>query len=163
MNIIQRMVRSVFPRYRGGGTDREFVRGLFRSLVLHFRPLRVPESTVRFTLSWGLGGMAATLVALQFGSGMLLKFVYQPTTIGAYESILHIQSRPLSVSIVLTNTEALQAPIRNCLSGEFAMAPYSSLKEQRFAIPAFVPRAHLPAEAAGHSATVPGFWQVAQV
>lgn len=32
------------------------------SLILHFRPRTVPEKTLRFTLTWALGGSALVLV-----------------------------------------------------------------------------------------------------
>jgi quinol-cytochrome oxidoreductase complex cytochrome b subunit len=66
-------------------------RSLFNSLLLHFRPRTVPERTLRLTLTWGLGGMAAVLVLLLFGTGLLLKFVYEPFPDRAYESILYLQ------------------------------------------------------------------------
>jgi quinol-cytochrome oxidoreductase complex cytochrome b subunit len=62
-----------------------------RTLVLHFRPLRVAEKTLRFTLTWGLGGMAAVLVCLQLFTGILLKFAYGPVPTQAYASIAHLQ------------------------------------------------------------------------
>jgi quinol-cytochrome oxidoreductase complex cytochrome b subunit len=61
------------------------------TLVLHFRPRRVPERTLRFTLTWGLGGMAVVLVLLQLFSGTLLKFVYEPVPTQAYDSLVHLQ------------------------------------------------------------------------
>jgi quinol-cytochrome oxidoreductase complex cytochrome b subunit len=61
------------------------------TLVLHFRPHRVPERTLRFTLTWGLGGMAAVLVLLQLFSGTLLKFAYAPVPTQAYESLVRLQ------------------------------------------------------------------------
>ncbi|MGD2011618.1 MAG: cytochrome b N-terminal domain-containing protein, partial [Desulfobacterales bacterium] len=72
----------VIPR-----TDLERKRYLFRNLVLHFRPATVPVDTLRFSLTWGLGGMAAVLVLLQIGTGVLLKFAYEPTPAAAYASI----------------------------------------------------------------------------
>ncbi|BBO67581.1 hypothetical protein DSCA_15110 [Desulfosarcina alkanivorans] len=57
------------------------------NLLLHFRPPAVKEKTLAFTLSWGLGGMAATLVILQMATGMLLKFIYVPTPVEAYASV----------------------------------------------------------------------------
>ncbi len=62
------------------------------TLVLHFRPRRVPERTLRYTLSWGLGGMAAVLLMLQLFTGILLKFVYAPVPTHAYESLRLLQS-----------------------------------------------------------------------
>jgi quinol-cytochrome oxidoreductase complex cytochrome b subunit len=66
-------------------------RTLFNSLLLHFRPRTVPERTLQFNLTWGLGGSAAVLVLMLFCTGILLKFVYQPFIATAYESIIHLQ------------------------------------------------------------------------
>ena len=57
-------------------------------LILHLHPQTVPEETLKLTLSWGLGGMAAVLVGLLFLTGILLLLVYQPSTEHAYSSIL---------------------------------------------------------------------------
>jgi len=64
---------------------------LLGTLVLHFRPRRVTEKTLRFTLTWGLGGMAAVLVFLQLFTGILLKFAYGPVPTQAYESLVRLQ------------------------------------------------------------------------
>lgn len=66
-------------------------RSLFNSLLLHFRPRTVPERTLQLRLTWGLGGSAAVLVFLLLGTGILLKFVYEPFIATAYESIIHLQ------------------------------------------------------------------------
>jgi quinol-cytochrome oxidoreductase complex cytochrome b subunit len=58
-----------------------------RFLALHFRPVTVPEPTLRFTLTWGLGGTAVVLVMVQLITGILLKFVYEPSPVSAYASI----------------------------------------------------------------------------
>ncbi len=57
-------------------------------LILHLHPPTVPRETLRLTLSWGLGGMAAVLVGLLFLTGILLLLAYQPSTDHAYNSIL---------------------------------------------------------------------------
>jgi quinol-cytochrome oxidoreductase complex cytochrome b subunit len=71
-----------------------------RMLVLHFRPRRVPEKTLRFTLTWGLGGMAAVLVCLQLFTGILLKFAYAPVPTQAYASLAHLQENFLFGQLV---------------------------------------------------------------
>ena len=91
LNPLQRVFYSIFPGMLRRTKDREGYRQIFNSLVFHFRPRTVPERTLRFTLTWGLGGMAAVLVFIQFGTGLLLKFVYHPFPEKAYESILHLQ------------------------------------------------------------------------
>jgi len=65
----------------------------FRSFLLHFRPTSVPERTLRLSLTWGLGGIAAVLVFLLFGSGLMLKFAYEPTPGRAYESIVYLNNQ----------------------------------------------------------------------
>ena len=67
-------------------------RKYFRNLLLHFRPGTVPERTLRLSLTWGLGGMATVLVFLLFGTGLLLKFVYEPSPGLAYDSILYLEN-----------------------------------------------------------------------
>jgi quinol-cytochrome oxidoreductase complex cytochrome b subunit len=76
----------VFPR-----NPKERKRFLLKNFILHFRPLSVPGPTIKFTLSWGLGGMAVVLVVSQIITGILLKFVYEPFPSQAYLSILHLQ------------------------------------------------------------------------
>ena len=62
-----------------------------RGLILHFRPRTVPEPTLKFTFTWGLGGSAVVLILLLISTGLLLKFVYQPTPELAYASIISLQ------------------------------------------------------------------------
>jgi quinol-cytochrome oxidoreductase complex cytochrome b subunit len=51
------------------------------------RPVRLPERTVAFRHTFGLGGMAAALVLLLILTGVLLMFVYEPSPERAYGSI----------------------------------------------------------------------------
>jgi quinol-cytochrome oxidoreductase complex cytochrome b subunit len=60
------------------------------NLILHLHPRRVRAYTLRFSLTFGLGGMAAMLVVIQVFTGLLLKFHYVPSPEGAYNSILNI-------------------------------------------------------------------------
>ena len=56
-------------------------------LILHIHPRTVPLETLRFTLTFGLGGMAATLILLLFITGVLQKLSYVPDIQGAYRSV----------------------------------------------------------------------------
>lgn len=60
-------------------------------LILHLHPRKVKASTLRFRLTFGLGGMAALLVVIQVVTGLLLKFHYEPSPENAYNSILNLQ------------------------------------------------------------------------
>lgn len=79
--------QSIFPGPLIPDGDTERRRFLRRFLIFHFRPSTVPERTLRFTLTWGLGGTAAVLVIVQLCTGILLKFVYEPSPVSAYGSI----------------------------------------------------------------------------
>jgi quinol-cytochrome oxidoreductase complex cytochrome b subunit len=72
--------------------DRERYRRYLNTFILHFRPRSIPEQTLKFNLTWGLGGMAAVLVLLLLGTGLLLKFYYLPSPEKAYESILFLEN-----------------------------------------------------------------------
>ena len=51
--FLQRVWRSIFPDPLIPQSDRERKRFLLKNLVLHFRPLTVPEKTLNFSLTWG--------------------------------------------------------------------------------------------------------------
>jgi len=53
----------------------------------------VTEKTLRFTLSFSLGGIAVMLVTLQLFTGILLKFAYEPLPTRAYDSLIHLQAQ----------------------------------------------------------------------
>lgn len=63
-----------------------------KNLFLHFRPRSVPADALRFTLTWGLGGMAVLMIMQQLVTGVLLSFFYEPLPVLAYESIKHIEN-----------------------------------------------------------------------
>jgi quinol-cytochrome oxidoreductase complex cytochrome b subunit len=92
LNLFQRIRYSIFPGTLQKPTYYQRYRNFFNSLIFHFRPRSVQERTLRFTLTWGLGGMAVVLVCILFGTGLMLKFVYQPVPDRAYASIVHLQN-----------------------------------------------------------------------
>jgi quinol-cytochrome oxidoreductase complex cytochrome b subunit len=87
----QSLGSSVFTDPVYPGTSRERKRNAFDALILHLHPPTVPERTLRFTLTWGLGGMALVLLALMVLTGGLLLFVYEPVPGQAYESVRALQ------------------------------------------------------------------------
>ncbi|MCP4575902.1 MAG: cytochrome bc complex cytochrome b subunit [Deltaproteobacteria bacterium] len=79
----------------GSNQNRKPHQAYLNTFILHFRPRTIPEQTLKFNLTWGLGGMAFVLVALLLGTGLLLKFYYLPSPEKAYASILHLQNNVL--------------------------------------------------------------------
>ena len=66
-------------------------RSVSAALIRLVHPEKVRASSIRFRQTLGLGGMAFLLFMLQAVTGMLLRFVYEPTATGAYDSILLIR------------------------------------------------------------------------
>ena len=67
----------------------------FSNILLHLHPAAVNEESISFTRTFGLGGMAALLIVIQFITGILLRFYYEPFPQKAYESILVLQNNVL--------------------------------------------------------------------
>ena len=65
------------------------------NFIYHLHPKRLPKETIRFTHTWGLGGMAALLFVMQVMTGLLLRFKYIPHPANAYDSTLAIQNNVL--------------------------------------------------------------------
>ena len=65
------------------------------SLILHTRPAYVPVKALRFTHTFGLGGMALVLFMLLISTGLLMIFVYEPSPERAYQSVLLMQEEIL--------------------------------------------------------------------
>ncbi len=65
------------------------------SLIQHTRPVRVAAKALRFTHTFGLGGMSLVLVLLLISTGVLMIFVYEPSPERAHESILFMQQEIL--------------------------------------------------------------------
>jgi quinol-cytochrome oxidoreductase complex cytochrome b subunit len=63
-----------------------------RSFLNHLHPPRLPEASIRFNRTFGLGGLSALLFAIQLFTGILLRFEYVPVPANAYDSILFIEN-----------------------------------------------------------------------
>ena len=63
-----------------------------QSFILHLHPVKVNKQSIRFSLTFGLGGMAAVLFLIQVFTGILLRFSYSPTPGEAYDSVLLIKN-----------------------------------------------------------------------
>ena len=98
--LLHRVWRSVFRGPIVPVTDRDRRWVVFNTLLLHFRPTQLPEKTLRFTHTFGLGGMSLILILLLFTTGILMMFVYQPSPEVAYESITSLQDDVLFGSLV---------------------------------------------------------------
>lgn len=72
--------------------ERGRMRMVLDSLILHLHPARVPESTLRWTYTWGLGGLSALLMVILAVTGIFLQMNYTPNPSQAYLDILALRS-----------------------------------------------------------------------
>ena len=80
--------------------DRRRMREVLNSLILHLHPTRVPAAAIRFTYTWGLGGISALLFVLLAATGVLLMFRYEPTVERAYISIQLLETQVAFGSLI---------------------------------------------------------------
>ena len=76
---------------RSGGRSR--ARRTASNLILHLHPPRVPVNALRFTYTWGLGGISALLAIVLGITGVMLMFRYEPSIERAYVSIQILESQ----------------------------------------------------------------------
>ncbi|NPA93642.1 MAG: cytochrome bc complex cytochrome b subunit [Chloroflexi bacterium] len=73
--------------------DRGRMRMVVDNIVLHIHPTKVPKRTLRFTYTWGLGGLSAFLLVLLISTGVLLEMHYTPSAPQAYLDMLQLESQ----------------------------------------------------------------------
>ncbi|GAB4549447.1 MAG: hypothetical protein Fur002_26590 [Anaerolineales bacterium] len=90
---------SIFERIRNQLTpegapvdDRGRMRMVVDSLVLHIHPAKVEVSSMKWTYTWGLGGLSALLMTVLGLTGIALLNNYTPAAPQAYLDILEINS-----------------------------------------------------------------------
>lgn len=61
------------------------------NFILHLHPNKIDERAIKFSRTFGLGGICALLFVLLAFTGIILRFSYVPTVEHAYESIVNLQ------------------------------------------------------------------------
>ncbi len=72
--------------------DRGRMRVVMNNLILHIHPSKVAKPTLKFTYTWGLGGLAILLMMILAVTGIMLMFVYTPTPERAYNDMLRLRT-----------------------------------------------------------------------
>ncbi len=93
--VAARIWRSIFERSLIPESDDEREWVVSNTLILHLRPVRVPAKALRYTHTFGLGGMSMVLVLMLISTGLLMMFAYEPSPEHAYQSILVMQQEVL--------------------------------------------------------------------
>ncbi|GAB4471361.1 MAG: hypothetical protein Kow00124_08340 [Anaerolineae bacterium] len=68
------------------------MRVVMNNLILHLHPAKVAAPTLKFTYTFGLGGLLILLAVLLGVTGVLLMFAYTPSPDEAYASMLALQT-----------------------------------------------------------------------
>lgn len=69
--------------------------GTIEKFIMHLHPKKVSTQSIKFTRTFGLGGINALLFVILAFTGILLRFSYVPTVTGAYDSIMYLQDEVL--------------------------------------------------------------------
>jgi quinol-cytochrome oxidoreductase complex cytochrome b subunit len=80
--------------------ERSRLRVTASNAILHLHPTRVPAGALRFTYTWGLGGISVVLALMLILTGVLLMFRYEPSVEGAYISIQVLETQVMFGSLV---------------------------------------------------------------
>ncbi len=80
--------------------DRSRMRAVANNLILHLHPTKVPKPALRFSYTWGLGGISAVLALLLIITGVLLMFRYDAGIERAYTSIQYLETQVMFGSLV---------------------------------------------------------------
>ena len=87
-NIYKSIYRTTaFPK-----TERERSEAFFNSFLLHIQPAKIEKHALRFTYTFGLGLLSMYLFILLTISGLMLMFVYVPSTEQAYNRMLDLRA-----------------------------------------------------------------------
>ena len=76
------------------------VREVLNNAILHIHPTHVPAAALRFTYTWGLGGITTALALLLGITGILLMFQYDPSIERAYISIQRLETQVMFGSLI---------------------------------------------------------------
>ena len=69
------------------------MRTVVNNAILHLHPVTVPKPALRFSYTWGLGGISVFLGLLLGISGVLLMFRYDASVENAYTSIQYLETQ----------------------------------------------------------------------
>lgn len=90
-SMLQRMQERLVPDALPSD-DRGRMHMVVDNLILHLHPTKVNERTLKWTYSWGLGGLSAVLMMVLGMTGVILLNNYTPSAPQAYLDILGLRS-----------------------------------------------------------------------
>ncbi|HEX9136831.1 MAG TPA: cytochrome b N-terminal domain-containing protein, partial [Nitrospirota bacterium] len=83
--------KSVF-RVKHDDTPRGRALGILTNVFLHLHPAKINRDAVRYSYTWGMGGISFYLFIVLTFTGVLLMFYYHPTKGQAFRDILYLEA-----------------------------------------------------------------------
>jgi quinol-cytochrome oxidoreductase complex cytochrome b subunit len=65
--------------------------GILTNVFLHLHPARINRDAVRYSYTWGMGGITFYLFIVLTFTGVLLMFYYHPSKVQAFRDILYLE------------------------------------------------------------------------
>ncbi len=82
--------RSIF-RVKHDDTPRNRALSVLSNVFFHLHPAKVNRDAVRYSFTWGMGGITFYLFIVLTFTGILLMFYYHPTKVQAFRDILYLE------------------------------------------------------------------------
>ena len=109
---------SIF-RHKHDDTPRNRALGVLSNVFLHLHPAKINRDAVRYSYTWGMGGITFYLFIVLTFTGVLLMFYYHP------EQSAGLPRRPLSrTRRSLRQTAAQHAPLGRAFDGDRGLAAH---------------------------------------
>jgi cytochrome b6 len=81
---------SIF-RHKHDDTPRNRALGVLSNVFLHLHPAKINRDAVRYSYTWGMGGITFYLFLVLTFTGVLLMFYYHPTKVQAFRDVLYLE------------------------------------------------------------------------
>ena len=81
---------SIF-RHKHDDTPRNRALGVLSNVFLHLHPAKINRDSVRYSYTWGMGGITFFLFIILTYTGVLLMFYYHPSKVQAFRDVLYLE------------------------------------------------------------------------
>ncbi|MBV9211600.1 MAG: cytochrome b N-terminal domain-containing protein, partial [Acidobacteria bacterium] len=83
--------KSIFRVSHDRSDPRNRSLAILSNVFLHLHPAKINRDAVRYTLTWGMGGITFYLFIVLTFTGVLLMYYYHPTKAQAFHDILYLE------------------------------------------------------------------------
>src|SRR5260370_9898163 len=81
---------SIF-RHKHDDSPRKRAVGVLTNVFLHLHPAKIKRDAVRYSYTWGMGGITFYLFIVLTLTGVLLMFYYHPSKVQAFRDVLYLE------------------------------------------------------------------------